>query len=496
MLRARGVVKRFGAFTALDGVDLDVAPGEVVGLLGENGAGKSTLIKVLSGAHGADAGEIVVNGQPHDFAIPAEAIAAGIATVYQHSMLVGSLTVAENLTLGRGRGWVTQQAMRARAVEMCEALGVTLPVTSLAEDLSVADQQLTEIVRAATEAGSLIILDEPTAALEPHEVRQLFDVIATLKARGIGVIYVSHRLDEVPVVCDRVVVLRDGRNVGGLDRRDCTPEQIIPLLVGRSVDAAFPQLAPPRDEVVLQVDQLATAAAGPVSFTVRAGEVVGLTGAAGAGQREIARAVYGADRARGGQVRIDGARVPGDPARASASGIGYVSGDRVRDGLFPELSVWRNVAAAALRRVSRRGGILDRRAERELGLRGISAFGVRCSSPEQPISTLSGGNQQKALLARWAQVSPRLLILDEPTLGVDVGARREIYDEVAAMAERGMGILMVSSDHAELQGMSHRVLVFAQGHVVAHMSGADATEAAVLHARTTGTPLDTASMPL
>ncbi len=499
VLEARGVVKRFGSFTALDGVDLTVGRGEVVGLLGENGAGKSTLIKVLAGAHSADAGEILVNGVATTLATPSDALRAGIATVYQHSMLVGSLTVAENLVLGQPdatRSWVTQAQMRARAAAVTAELGVPLPVGSLAEDLSVADQQLVEIVKAAKVAGSVIILDEPTAALEQHEVRQLFGVIRTLKAAGLGVIYVSHRLDEVPQICDRVVVLRDGRNVGALESQDCTPDKIIPLLVGRSVEAAFPTLPEPGEAVVLTARGIATAGTAPVTFSVRAGEVVGLTGAAGAGHREIARAVFGAERLREGEALLDGSRVPDDPAGAARRGVAYVSGDRVREGLFPDLSVWRNVAVAALRTVTPHLGLLRRRAERNLGLAGIATFGVRCSSPDQPISTLSGGNQQKALLARWAQVSPKLLILDEPTLGVDVGARREIYDHIAGMARQGMGILMVSSDHVELQGMSHRVLVFSQGQVVAHMSGKDATEAAILHARAVSVPLDTASMSL
>lgn len=497
-LQVRGVVKTFGSFTALHGVDLTVMPGEVVGLLGENGAGKSTLIKVLAGAHLADSGEVLINGRNAEVSVPADAIKAGIATVYQHSMLVGTLTVAENLVMGQREGhrWVTQSDMRRRAQKMCDDLGIPLPVSSLAEDLSVADQQLVEIVKAAHDAGSLVILDEPTAALEAHEVEQLFRVIRTLKARGLGLIYVSHRLDEIPVICDRVEVFRDGRNVGGLEKDDCVPEKIIPLLVGRDVEAAFPDLNVPADREVLTVTRLATRDTEPVSFTVRAGEVVGLTGAAGAGHREVARAIFGAERIRSGEVRIDGAKIPGSPAGAAEAGVAYVSGDRVREGVFPQQSVWRNVASAAMRKVSPAFGIIRRREEKHLGLEGIRKFGVKCSSPDQPITTLSGGNQQKALLARWAMIGPKLLILDEPTLGVDVGARREIYDHIAEMAHQGMGILMVSSDHVELQGMSHRVLVFSQGHAVAHMTGEEATESAILHARAVGTPLDTAAMSL
>lgn len=498
VLEVRGVVKTFGAFTALDHVGLTVGRGEVVGLLGENGAGKSTLIKVLAGAHRADEGEIRLNGEPVVISSPSDAIAAGIATVYQHSMLVGTLSVSENLLLGHVQSspWITQSGLRARAGALLAGLGISLPVGALAEDLGVADQQLVEIAKAVLAAGSVIILDEPTAALEQHEVDRLFELIGSLKARGIGVIYVTHRLDEVPRICDRVVVLRDGRNVGSLEKDDCVPAAIIPLLVGHSLEAAFPELAEPGDEVVLQVKGLATASSAPVWFTVRTGEVVGLTGAAGAGHRELARAIFGAERPTRGEVLLDGAALPADPATTSARGLAYVSGDRVREGLFGDLSVWRNVAVASLRGVSRFLGILDRGAERRIGLSGVADYGVRCSSPDQPISTLSGGNQQKALLARWGQVKPRLLILDEPTLGVDVGARREIYDHIAEMAREGMGIVMVSSDHAELQGMSDRVLVFAHGEPVAHLTREEVTESAILHARAEATPLDTASLPL
>jgi len=496
VLEVRGVVKTFGAFTALDHVDLTVARGEVVGLLGENGAGKSTLIKVLAGAHHADAGVIRLNGEPVTIASPSDAIAAGIATVYQHSMLVGTLSVSENLLLGDQGRWITQAGLRSRADGLLAQLGISLPVAALAEDLSVADQQLVEIAKAVLAAGSVIILDEPTAALEQHEVDRLFELVDSLKARGIGVIYVTHRLDEVPRICDRVVVLRDGRNVGSLEKADCTPSEIIPLLVGHSLDAAFPELAEPGDRAVLKVRGLATSASAPVSFTVRTGEVLGLTGAAGAGHRELARAIFGAERPTAGEVLLDDTTLPSDPAGTSARGVAYVSGDRVREGLFADLPVWRNVAIASLRRVTRLFGILDRRAERRIGLAGVAEYGVRCSSPEQPISTLSGGNQQKALLARWGQVKPKLLILDEPTLGVDIGARREIYDHIAEMAGDGMGIVMVSSDHAELQGMSHRVLVFSHGQPVAHLTSAEATESAILHARAEAAPLDTASLPL
>jgi ABC-type sugar transport system ATPase subunit len=490
VVELRGIVKRFGAFTALDRVDLAVGAGEVVGLLGENGAGKSTLIKVLSGAHHADEGQILVDGRVAEVRSPADAIAAGIATVYQHSMLAQNLTVAENLVLGREPGvpharWlVAGGAVRRAAQEICARFDVELPLGARVGDLSLAARQRVEILRAAANAGRLVVLDEPTAALEPHEVDGLFRLVRGLTAAGLGVVYVTHRLDEVPVICDRVVALRDGRRVGELDKEHAVPAEIIPLLVGREVDQLFPELPSPAERVQVEITDLRTAGAGAFSVTLRAGEVVGLTGAAGSGQREVARAVFGA-QASTGTVTVAGRSVPrGRPDHAVRAGVGYVSGDRAKDGLIPQLSVWRNAVLAATRRLSRPAGIVHVRAERAMGLRLVETFDVRCSNPRQAISTLSGGNQQKALIARWAPLEPRLLILDEPTLGVDVGARREIYDQVAALVAQGMSVLLVSADFAELRGLSHRVLVFNDGDVVAEMPAEVATESAVLHART------------
>jgi ABC-type sugar transport system ATPase subunit len=326
-------------------------------------------------------------------------------------------------------------------------------------------------------------LDEPTAALEPREVDELMRLIGEVKSKGVGVIYVTHRLDEVPRICDRVVVLRDGKRVGELDHEHAVPDEIIPLLVGRDLGQLFPERSAHGEKVVLHVEGLTVAGALPASFEVRSGEVLALTGAAGAGQREVARAVCGAMQSRG-TITVDGVAVrTGRPDRAQAAGIAYVSGDRAADGLFPEQSVWRNIAVGSLKTLSSLGGILHLRRERALGHDGVRQYGVRAASPNQEIATLSGGNQQKALIARWALTSPRVLVLDEPTLGIDVGSRREIYDHLADLASSGMAILMVSADNAELRGMADRVLVFDKGAVVAQMPAHEATEEAVLRAR-------------
>ncbi|HQZ00029.1 MAG TPA: sugar ABC transporter ATP-binding protein [Propionicimonas sp.] len=487
-IEARGVTKIFAGVAALDNVDLTLFAGEVVGLLGENGAGKSTLIKVLAGVYIPEKAEIKVRGELVHFTEPIHALARGIATVHQHSSLANNLTVAQNLILGREPGvswlpfWIRQKAILAKAREITERFGIELPLTTLVDDLSVAQKQRVEIVRAASEADTMIILDEPTAALNPAEVDELFELIGTLKATGIPVLYVSHRLDEIPRICDRVEVLRDGKNVGGLNKEDSVPAKIIPLLVGRQLGNLFPDLPHMTDEVVFRAENVSGKLLRNVSMQIHAGEIVGLTGAIGAGQRDFARIVFGADPGTG-KVELLGEPLPhGRPDLAVKAGVGYVSGDRKKDGLFPILPVWRNATVVKSEDLSVAGFLIPAR-ERKVGVELIKQFDVRTSSPNKEIGELSGGNQQKALLARWAAVTPKLLILDEPTLGVDVGARREIYDQIVALAETGMAVILVSADHAELQGMSHRVMVFTDGEVVAEMAGKDATEEAVLHAR-------------
>lgn len=493
---ARDIVKTFAGVAALKGVDLAVYPGEVVGLLGENGAGKSTLIKVLAGVHQHDGGSLEVRGESVSFREPAQALAKGIATVHQHSSLADNLTIAENLILGREKGgrlapwWIRRRSTLAAARHIVDKVGIELPrLTTLVGDLTVAQRQLVEIVRASAEAATLIILDEPTAALNPDEVDDLFTIIRRLKSQGVSVLYVSHRLDEIPRICDRVVVLRDGSHVGGLEREDCTPDKIIPLLVGRQLTDLFPDRTVVGETVVFEGTGISGRRARDVDLTVRSGEIVGLTGAAGAGQANVARIIFGADYGTG-SLLLHGTPLPlGRPDLSTKAGIGYVSGDRKREGMMPVLSVLRNTTLIAAEHMGR-WGFLNPRAEHRRGMALVRQFDVRAASPRQEIGTLSGGNQQKALLARWAAVSPKLLILDEPTLGVDVGARREIYDQIIALAEEGMGVILVSADHAELQGMSHRVLVFDEGGIVAEMRGEDASEEAILLARTRALSLE------
>ncbi|HEY0188148.1 MAG TPA: sugar ABC transporter ATP-binding protein [Cellulomonas sp.] len=485
VVEARDVVVTFGSFRALKGVDLAVRPGEIVGLLGENGAGKSTLIKVLAGVHRPSSGTVALGGEPVALTGPRDAIVRGVATVHQHSMLAANLTVAANLVLGDepSRGpVVTEAAVRARARAICERVGIDLPLGSLVSDLGLAMRQRVEIVRAASQASAVMILDEPTAALDPPEVDELFETLRHLRAQGIAVLYISHRLDEIPRICDRVVVLRDGRQVGELTGDECVPDRIIPLLAGRPLDDLFPTLTEPRAEVVLRARQVATTGVAPVDLDLRAGEVIGLTGATGAGHRELARALAGIER-RTGTVEVAGSTLTaGSVPAAIRAGVTYVSGDRA-EGVFPDQPVWRNAAVGLWDRLTGPLGFVRSRAEHRAGLDLVERYGVRTADPGLPISALSGGNQQKVLIARWAGTGPRVVVLDEPTLGVDVGARREIYDLVAAQVAEGSAVVLVSADHPELRAMSHRVVVFADGRAVVELVAADATEEAVLAAR-------------
>lgn len=488
-IQAVNIWKYFSGVPALKGVELSLDSGEVVGLLGENGAGKSTLINVLSGVYRPDKGTILIRGAETEFKAPAESLRAGIATVHQHSSLADNLTVAQNLVLGRepsigGVGLLTSKRAAVReARKILDRVGIELPLERIVADLTVAEKQRVEIVRAAAEAETLIILDEPTAALNSEEVDELFEIIGVLKGQGIPVLYVSHRLDEIPRICDRVVVLRDGKNAGELDREHSVPDEIIPLLVGRKLTELFPSRLAPGDDLVFIGEAVGGQRLKDADISVRKGEIVGLTGAIGAGQRDLARIIFGAQSGHG-EMKLDGRSIGfGRPDKAAKSGIGYVSGDRKVDGLFPVMSVIRNSMIVKLGELGA-GWFFNPFSERKIGVELVKRFGVKAASPNQEIGTLSGGNQQKALLARWAAVAPKLLILDEPTLGVDVGARREIYDQIVELTRQGMSVLLVSSDQAELQGMSHRVLVFDECRLVAELPGEEATEEALLRART------------
>ena len=490
LLRMTGVSKAFAGIPAVADVTLDVRAGEVHALMGENGAGKSTLMKILSGVYSPDAGSIEIDGEPVTIGSPREARARGIAIIHQELNTVPHMTVAENLALGAepGRGGLLdRRRMRADAADKLARIGARIPVDLPMGRLSVGMQQLVEIARAVADEARVLVLDEPTAALSQGEAERLFEIVEQMRAAGMGLVYISHRMEEVWRLADRVTVLRDGRWVATDERADITPEKVVTRMVGRSVENVYVNEERTPGDPVLSVEGLTGHVGGrrigPVSFEVRAGEVVSLVGLIGAGRTEIVRMIFGADHATGGELRLDGQPVRiGSPGDAIAHGIGLVPESRKEQGLFLDMSVRDNTAVASLGELSR-GGLLDLRRIRARVTAEVERLRVRTAGLGQEVRGLSGGNQQKVVLARWLLRSPRLLILDEPTRGVDVGAKQEIYRIINDMARQGVAVLIVSSDLPEALGISDRLLVVREGEIVHELAAADATEDIVmLHA--------------
>ena len=483
LLEMRGIVKEFPGVRALDGVDLVVRAGEVHCLLGQNGAGKSTLIKVLAGAHGIDEGTISWQGEEIRFADPQAALDTGVATIYQELDLVPGLSVADNIFLGheRARGGVTRDAEMNRAARaLLERLGhPEIRPTREVGSLSAAGQQIVSMARALSRDARVIVMDEPSAVLDPDEVDGLFRVVEDLRASGTAIIYISHRLEEIRRIGDRLTVLKDGRTVAGdLPAKDTPTGELITLMTGRTVSSVYPtKPGVPDAAPLLVVDGLGrTGEFSDVTFDVRPGEIVGLAGLVGAGRTEIVETIYGARRADRGSVTIDGRRLrAGAVSSAVAAGIGLCPEERKSQGLILDDAVYRNVSLASLHRFARYG-ISDESAERDAAQEATRSVDVRPDDPDRVIRTLSGGNQQKVVLARWLLRDCRVLLLDEPTRGVDVGARAEIYALIRSLADRGVALVVVSSDIDEVLGLSDRVLVVADGAVV-HDGPADAIDA-------------------
>ncbi|GAA4618817.1 sugar ABC transporter ATP-binding protein [Saccharopolyspora hordei] len=478
-----GVSKTYPGVRALDAVDFDVRPGEVHVLLGENGAGKSTLIKMIAGAHRPDTGEVRVDGRPVRFHGPEDAERLGIATIHQEMALVPQLTVAENVFLGRPPrrfGIVDRRAMRRQAAELIERTGLDLDPDAVVGDLGVAHRQLVEIAKALSLDTRFLVMDEPTAVLSRAEVDRLFGIVRDLTARGVGVVFISHLLDEVAEIGDRVSVLRDGAKVAEVPA-DTDQDELVRLMVGRTVDQQYP----PRDaeigEVQLEVRGLTShGVLSDISFTARAGEVVGIGGLVGAGRTELVRALFGADRYDRGEVLVGGQRIPpGDIAAARAAGLALVPEDRAGQGLVLGASVAENLGLATLSDRTR-AGLVDLAEQRRAAAESVERLRIRTAGLDQPALTLSGGNQQKIVIGKWLLAGPRVLILDEPTRGIDVGARAEIYELINELARAGTTVLVVSSDLPELLGLSDRVLVLADGRLRGELDGAEATQERVL----------------
>jgi len=492
LLEMRGISKRFGGTQALDQVDFSLDRGEVVGLLGENGAGKSTLIKILAGVHRMDQGAIFIDGKPVTLQTPQDAQRLGIAVIYQELNLTPNQTVAENVFLHHPQrmngilgkiGIIDHRRRERETASLLAQLGITgLDLRRKVGELSVAFQQLTEIAKALALEARLIVMDEPTSALPDEEVDHLFEIIRRLRERGLGVVFVSHRLNEVRAICDRIVVLRDGKNAGALPVNEASDDRIIAMMVGRSIDNLYPKRPATPGDVVLEVQGLTRRGIiEDISFHLRAGEVVGLAGLVGSGRTEVARAIFGADRIDKGTIRLNGTPVRiRSPQDARSLGIGYVPEDRKVQGLVPGMTVRDNVTLAVLRQLARAGHVVDRSVLEGVARRYVHELHLRPPRTDLPVGSLSGGNQQKVVLAKWLAVDLKVLLLDEPTRGIDVGAKAEIHGLIDELAHRGMAILLISSELPEVLAMSDRILVMSEGRLVGELSREEATQERIL----------------
>jgi rhamnose transport system ATP-binding protein len=486
ILTATAIAKSFAGVRALKGITFELRPGEVHALVGENGAGKSTLIKIITGAEQPDAGELAVAGRLVPHMDPATSHALGIAVIYQQPSLFPHLTVAENIALGlEPRGaWrrVDWKQRNARAAELLGRVGSTLAPDRLVETLSMPEQQIVEIARAIGADAKIVLMDEPTASLSEREVESLFRVIAVLRSHRVGVIYISHRLEEIFAVADRITVLRDGETVATRLTGDVDRGELIRLMVGRELSAVFPKQPVEVGEPALEVRDLSNAAAGirNITLTVRKGEILGLAGLVGSGRTEVAETIFGLRAPDAGEILVHGVPVRiGSPADAIRAGIAYVPEDRRQHGVVLEMSVAANTTLASLNAVASRG-LIDRAAERARAQEYVERLRIKTASVLSDVGTLSGGNQQKVALARWLSTGPSVIILDEPTQGVDVGSKAEIHGLMQMLAERGLAILMISSELPEILGMSDRIAVMHAGQVRGVLTRAEASQARIL----------------
>ncbi|HBF30204.1 sugar ABC transporter ATP-binding protein [Rhizobium sp.] len=478
ILSLNGITKQFPGVLALSGVQFDLLPGEVHAVCGENGAGKSTLMKIISGVYQPSAGAIVYKGQPIEFASPLQAEQAGIAIIHQELNLVPHLSVAENIFLAReprasilGCSFlVDRKRLRLEAKRHLDRLGVDISPDAMVRTLSVAQCQMVEIAKALSLKAEVLIMDEPTSSLTEQETRLLFKVIHELKASGVGIVYISHRLDEMAEIVDRVTVLRDGKYVGTSDFTATSVDEIVSRMVGRSLEEKFPErLSRPTEDVLLEVKDLhRTGVFSNIHFTLRRGEILGFAGLMGAGRTEVARAIFGADPLDSGEISYQGrALTIHNPRDAIAEGIAYLSEDRKTQGLALKMPVAANMTLANMEAVSSRFGLVDRKRHDAVARHYVDKLNVRTPSIQQPVRLLSGGNQQKIIIGKWLFRQSKVLFFDEPTRGIDVGAKFAIYKIMDELAADGIGVVLISSELPEILGMTDRVAVFHQGRIMA-----------------------------
>jgi len=495
LISARGLSKSFNGVRALEDVPFDLRPGEVHVLMGENGAGKSTLMKILTGIYRRDAGEILLDGTPVDFTSPRQAQAAGISIVHQELNLMNHLTAAQNIFIGREprRGWLLDEnRLNAQAAALFERIKLALDPRTVVGTLTVARQQMIEIAKALSHEARVLIMDEPTAALNREEVEDLFRVVRELRAQGVGIVYISHKMDELARIADRVTVMRDGRHVATVPMAGTSIDQLIAMMVGRELGQLTREPVPATDgEVVLEVQGLARRGVlHDVSFELRRGEILGFAGLMGAGRTEVARAVFGADAIDAGSIRVHGREMTvRSPEQAVAAGIGYLSEDRKHFGLATGLDVQDNILLASLARFRKGPGFVDdargRRAAQDL----VQRLSIKTPSLQQQARFLSGGNQQKVVIAKWLLRDCDILFFDEPTRGIDVGAKAEIYKLLKALAAQGKAIVMISSELPEVLLLSHRVIVMCEGRISGELPGSAATQENIMQLATARVPL-------
>ena len=490
ILEMRNISKSFGGVHALRDVSLGCTPGTVHALVGENGAGKSTLIKILSGALSADSGEIIFKGELHRGFSTREALNRGISVIYQELALVSEMTVAENIFLGReprnAFGLIDHSRIRSEAEALLSQLGLKIDLDTEVGDLSVAFQQMVEIAKALSKNADLIVMDEPSAILAGHELEQLFNIIQSLVNRGVSIIYISHRLEEVFRIADVVTVLKDGQLVETESVHELTRAELVKMMVGRTLEEVFPVSNNQPGKSVLIAENISTdTVLEQVSLYLRQGEIVGLAGMVGSGRTELARALFGADPLTSGSIKINGENAYlKNPFEAIKKKISLVPEDRKEQGLFTELPIRNNITMAILRKISQ-WGFLSRSKEQEIVDQSRNQLSIAMASGSQEVQYLSGGNQQKVVLAKWLQTRPEIIIMDEPTRGVDVGAKFEIYQLMRHLNQEGIGILMISSELTEILGLSDRILVMREGRIVAELFPSETSEEQIIEYATT-----------
>ena len=492
-IEMRGIDKSFGTNQVLKNAGFLLRDGEVHALMGENGAGKSTLMKILTGVYTRDAGTVIVDGKEVEYHNPQEAEKAGIVFIYQELNVMFDLTVEENLFMGKeitkGFGICDKKAMRKKAKEVLDMMGVDINPAAVMSELSVGQQQMIEICKALMVDAKVIIMDEPTAALTQSETDALFKVIHSLRKKGVSMVYISHRMEEIFELCDRITVLRDGSYIGTEEIKDIDMNDIVKMMIGREIGERFPARDVKLGKEVLKVDKLTSPGVfHDISFSVRAGEVLGVSGLMGAGRTEIMQAIFGNFPLESGKIYIDGKEtVIKNPEAAMKAGIGFITEDRKTEGLMLEKSIEENISLANLGKVSGKNHVLSSSAEGALVKKGIEEFHIRCFGPSHECGNLSGGNQQKVVLAKWIYTEPKILILDEPTRGVDIGAKKEIYSVINEMAAKGVAIIMVSSELPEVLGMSDRIMVVREGEVRGIIGKEEANQQNVMTLATGGT---------